>query len=146
MTQEAKKLTWDDICQNDAMLANLWNKFITEDDALVKECDNYGAEYMKIYRNNLQGLIKAYDNDYERFMKDNMSFWGDGGECDGYNFSDDYFILDISASEEKFATSDSDALELIELIIHRNFGESDKSPTKDRFRKYCLEHQQEAQA
>lgn len=146
MTQEAKKLTWDDICQNDAMLANLWNKFITEDDALVKECDNYGAEYMKIYRNNLQGLIKAYDNDYERFMKDNMSFWGDGGECDGYNFSDDYFILDISFSEEKFATSDSDALELIELIIHRNFGESDKSPTKDRFKEYCLEHQQEAQA
>ena len=34
---EQKKLAWDEIVENDDLLARMWNKFVQEDEEVAKE-------------------------------------------------------------------------------------------------------------
>lgn len=132
-----KQLTWDEILENDELLANLWNQFVKEDAEVAKEAEDYGEKYMKVYPNTYEGILEAYGGKPENFIKDNMSFWGGSGN-NGYSFDESWFMIDITASEEEFATSDYEAITIIELLIHSHFGESQNSPTMERFREFCV--------
>lgn len=141
---EQKHKTWDDIWENDELLANLWNQFIKEDAEVAKEAEDYGEKYMKVYPNTYEGILEAYGGKPENFIKDNMSFWGSSSN-NGYSFDESWFMIDITASEEEFATSDNSTMELIELIIMNRFGDMTKTSVgiKRRFKQFCIEHQDE---
>ena len=139
---ETKKLTWDEILENDELLANLWNQFIKEDAEVAKEAEDYGEKYMKVYPNTYEGILEAYGGKPDNFIKDNMSFW-QGSGSDGYSLVESWFIINITTSEEEYASSDDSVLELIELMIMNQFGESQDSPIMERFKQFCIEHQDE---
>ncbi|MCR5382413.1 MAG: hypothetical protein K6G44_15620 [Lentisphaeria bacterium] len=136
-----KKLTWDDIRENNELLVKMWNTFIYADSKMNKETMSYGDKYLKIYPLTYEGIAEAYDNDFRKFIVDNKSFWG--GNNGPELFSSDWLCLDISGSEEEFITSDNEAIYLIATIIQRNFIEGQNSPTMARFRRYCIKHQDE---
>ena len=133
--------TWKDIREDDDLLMKLWNSFITEDKELREEAEKYGERYMKIYPNDMDGILEAYTGDTVRFVQDNVSFWSEGGPCDSYDFSEPYFIIDASFCDERYATSETSVSELVEMIVHRNFGESGQ--IVKRFMEYCLKHYKE---
>ena len=139
---EQKHKTWDDIWENDELLANLWNQFIKEDAEVAKEAEDYGEKYMKVYPNTYEGILQAYNGYVDNFIKDNMSFW-QGSGSDGYSLVESWFIINITTSEEEYASSDDSVLELIELMIMNQFGESQDSPIMERFKQFCIEHQDE---
>ena len=129
---------WKEISKNDCLVMMLWNRFVKEDEEMAVETAGYGERFMRVYRNTFDGLYKAYCGDMLRFAKDNMSFWGDAGSrCEGYLFSDGYFVTDCSSSEEIFATSDDSVVNLVASIIHRNLGETGDGPTMARFIEFC---------
>ena len=138
-----KKLAWAKIVDNDELLAKMWNKFVTVDEEVAKEAEDYGERYMKIYPNTFEGISEAYSGEIEFFIKDNLSFWGNG--CgNGYEFQDKWFKRDVSTSEEEFVISDDSVWFLIESIIDCVLnGTIDDEAAKKRFRKYCVEHQNE---
>ena len=140
-----KQLTWDEIWENDELLAGLWNQFIKEDAEVAKEAEDYGEKYMKVYPNTYEGILEAYGGKPENFIKDNMSFWGDEERSDcpdsvaGYRFEDSWFRLDVSSSEEEFVTTDTSAGYIIQLIIDGVLnGTIDDAAAKKRFREFCV--------
>ena len=133
-----KHKTWDEISGNDELLANLWNQFIKEDAEVAKEAEDYGEKYMKVYPNTYEGILEAYGGKPENFIKDNLSFWGDGGG-NGYEFQDKWFKRDVSTSEEEFVISDDSVWFLIESIIDCVLnGTIDDEAVKARFREFCV--------
>lgn len=140
-----KQLTWDEIWENDELLAGLLNQFIKEDAEVAKEAEDYGEKYMKVYPNTYEGILEAYGGKPENFIKDNMSFWGDEERSDcpdsvaGYRFEDSWFRLDVSSSEEEFVTTDTSAGYIIQLIIDGVLnGTIDDAAAKKRFREFCV--------
>lgn len=140
-----KYKTWNDIWENDELLAGLWNQFIKEDVEVAKEAEDYGEKYMKVYPNTYEGILEAYGGKPDNFIKDNMSFWGDEERSDcpgsvaGYRFEDSWFRLDVSSSEEEFVTTDTSAGYIIQLIIDSVLkGTIDDATAKKRFREFCV--------
>ena len=142
MKNEPTKLKWYDICNNDNadLLVKLWNQFIKDDEEVANEGDNYGMEYMKIYPNTVEGIMKAYGSDALRFIKDNLSYYDEGGS--DYLFSDQWCRLDMSSCEEEFMVSHNSPWEIIKGIIDEVLsGHIDYEAATNRFKKYCVEHQ-----
>ena len=138
---KTKKLTWAEIVDNDELLAKMWNQFVTVDEEVAKEAEDYGEKYMKVYPNTYEGILQAYSGYVDNFIKDNLSFWGDGG-CNGYEFQDKWFKCDMSTSEEEFVISDDSVWFLIESIIDCVLnGTIDDEEAKERFKQYCIDHQ-----
>lgn len=139
-----KKLTWAEIVDNDELLAKMWNKFVTVDEEVAKEAEDYGEKYLKVYENTYEGILQAYSGYVDNFVKDNMSFW-QGSGSDGYSLVESWFIINITTSEEEYAASDDSVIELIELIIMDRFGDMTKESVgiKRRFKQFCVDHQDE---
>lgn len=137
-----QKLTWQEIVDNDELLAKMWNRFIEDDREVSKEADDYGRKYMKVYPNTVEGIMEAYGYDALRFIRDNLSFWNDG-ESNGYRFCDKWCRINISSSEEQYLTSDSFVMNLIDLILMDLFGAMTKDSVgiSQRFKQFCIDHQ-----